>query len=112
MIRKERLYHKNYEIIFPIIKEKFEYKVKIPHEGKVCNSNCVNSFIFLFHLFDDLIIEEATDTPQSDPFFLQVYIAPLMPQRSDDPGNDNNVVFNYFSNKGFNNVISYGVTIS
>ena len=86
---KEISYHQNHEIIFPIIKEKFEYKIKTPHEGKVGNSNCTNSLHSLLHPFANLIIEDAAGTPPSDPFFLQVYITPLMPQRSDDPGTDN-----------------------
>ena len=87
-IRKERSYHQNYEIIFPIIKEKFEYKGKAPHEGKICNSNCANSLHYLLHHFSDLIIGEAVGIPPLDPFFLQVYLTSLMPQRLDDPGTD------------------------
>ena len=89
MIREERSYHQNYEVIFPITKEKFEYKKKIPHEGKVGNSNCTNFLLSLFSHFVDLIIGEAADTLPSDPLFLLDYIAPLMLWRSDDPGNDN-----------------------
>ena len=50
----------------------------------------VLTLFFLFStIFFDLIIEEAIATLPSDPFFLQVYIAPLKPHRLDDPGNDN-----------------------
>ena len=61
------------EIIFLIIKEKFEYKVKAPHEGQVCNSNCANSLLSLLHPFADLIIGEAAGTPPSDPLFFAGY---------------------------------------
>ena len=67
LIRKEISYHQNYEVIFPIINEKFEYKVKASHEGKVGNSNCVNSLLYLLHLFVDLIIKEA-----APPFFYKL----------------------------------------
>ena len=73
MIRKESSYHQNHEIIFPIIKEKFEYKIKTPHEGKVGNSNCTNSLHSLLHPFANLIIGDAADTPPSDPFFVGLY---------------------------------------
>ena len=85
---KEISYHQKHEIIFPIIKEKFEYKIKTPHEGKAGNSNCTNSLHSLLHPFANLIIEDAAGTPPSDPFFCR-FISPLMPQRSDDPGTDN-----------------------
>ena len=61
MIRKERSYHQNYEIIFAIMREKFEYKVKTPHEGKVYNTNCANSILFILSPFADIIIGEDAD---------------------------------------------------
>ena len=63
-----RSYYQNHEIILFIIKEKFEYKTKTPYEGKVYNSNYINSILSLLHSFTDLIIGEVTDIPPSDPF--------------------------------------------
>ena len=51
-------------------------------------SELSNFLLLLFHPFTDLSIGEAVDTPPSDPFFLQVYIASLMPWRLDDPGSN------------------------
>ena len=36
LLRKERSYHQNHEIIFPKIEENFEYKTNTPLKGKVC----------------------------------------------------------------------------
>ena len=80
LIRKERSYHQNHEIIFPI---------KTPHEGKVDNSNYANSLHSLLHPIVNLIIKEAAGTPPPDPFFVLVYITLLMARRLNDPGTDN-----------------------
>ena len=71
--KKRNILSPKLEIIFPIIKEKFEYKMKAPHEGQVCNSNCANSLISLLHPFANLIIGEAAGTPPSDPLFFAGY---------------------------------------
>ena len=59
-----------------------------PHDEDVCNPNCVNFLLLHLRIFADLIIEEAVGLPSSNHPFLQVYIAPLMPQRLDDQGNN------------------------
>ena len=49
----------------------------------------MNFLLLHLHIFVDLIIEEAVDPLLLDCPFLQVYIALLMPRRSDDQGNKN-----------------------
>ena len=72
MIRKERSYHQNHEIIFPITKEKFEYKTeRLPTRERYATPTALTPFL-LFRLF-----------------VLQVYIASLMPRRLDNLGNNN-----------------------
>ena len=55
-----------------------------PHDEKVCNPNCANFLILHLRIFAGLIIREAVGPPSPDRPFLQVYVAPLMPWRSDD----------------------------
>ena len=89
MIRKERFYFQNDEIIFLKIKEKFNYKTQTPHEGKVCNSDYTDFLLHPLHPFADLSIGEAVGTPPLDPFFFfQVHSVLLMSRRSNDPSNN------------------------
>ena len=85
MIRKGRFYHQNHEIIFPIIKEKLEYKIE-RHPTREMYATPTTLIPFL-------IIKEAADTSLSDLFFLQVYISSLLALRSDDQGNNNIAYF-------------------
>ena len=52
------------------------------------NENLLNFLLHSLRIFANLIIEEAANPSSPDLPFLQVDIAPIMPRRSDNRGNN------------------------
>ena len=73
--RKERSYHQNHEILFPKIKGKLEYKTRTPHRGKGMQSYLSNFLLLILYPFLDLSIGEVARTSPPNFFFAGLHRA-------------------------------------